>query len=157
MFEQQQKSQESEQKTAHVLRNMWLVFGAIVVIVLLYMGYTFWARWQENSDLAAKRQAAQSEEQRDEAQKTFENLGGDEFKIMGFYATPGLIRPGDTVQMCYGVSNAKTVKLDPPEADVWPAANRCMQVSPKKTTTYTLTADDGKGNTKTATLTIEVK
>jgi hypothetical protein len=59
--------------------------------------------------------------------------------------------------MCYGVSNAKSVKLDPPDANVWPSNDRCLQISPKKTTTYTFTADDGQGNTKTATLTIEVK
>ncbi|MGA7919629.1 MAG: hypothetical protein WCA38_08135 [Candidatus Acidiferrales bacterium] len=148
---------QPEQKTPHTLRNMWLVFGAVVAIVALYTAYTFWARWEENSDLAAKQKAEQSEERRDEAQKAFDNLGGNEFKIMGFYATPGLIHRGDTVQMCYGVSNTKSVKLDPPDANVWPSADRCMQVSPKKTTTYTLTADDGKGNSKTATLTIEVK
>jgi hypothetical protein len=35
--------------------------------------------------------------------------------------------------------------------------SRCMQITPKKTTKYTFTADDGKGSTKTAELTIEVK
>jgi hypothetical protein len=149
--------EQPEQKTPHTLRNMWLVFGGVVAIVALYMAYTFWARWQENSDLVEKRKVAQSEEQRDDAQKAYDNLGGAEFKIMGFYATPGLIHRGDTVDMCYGVSNAKAVKLNPPDANVWPSADRCMQVSPKKTTTYTLTADDGKGNTRTTTLTIEVK
>jgi hypothetical protein len=146
-----------EPKTPHTLRDMWLIFGAVVAVVLLYMAYTFWSRWQENSDLAAKQKAAQSEEQRDDAQKAFDNLGGNEFKIMAFYATPGLIHRGDEVEMCYGVSNAKGVKLDPPDADVWPSANRCLQLAPKKTTTYTLTADDGSGNTKNAALTIEVK
>jgi hypothetical protein len=86
-----------------------------------------------------------------------EELGGSDFKILAFYASPGSIHRGDTVDMCYGVSNAKTVKLDPPEANVWPSANRCMQVTPKKTTTYTLTIDDGKGNISNQQLTIIVK
>jgi hypothetical protein len=149
--------EQPEQKAPRTVRTMWQVFGAIVAIVVLYMAYTFWSRWQENQDLAAKQKAARAAEQRDEAQKTYDTLGGSEFKIISFYASPGTIHRGDTVDMCYGVSNAKTVKLDPPDANVWPSNDRCMQVSPKKTTTYTFTADDGKGNIKTATLTIEVK
>lgn len=146
-----------EQKAPRTVRTMWQVFGAIVAIIVLYMAYTFWSRWQENQDLAAKEKAAQAAEQRDQAQKTYDTLGGSEFKIISFYASPGVIHRGDTVDMCYGVSNAKSVKLDPPDANVWPSNDRCMQISPKKTTTYTFTAEDGKGNIKTATLTIEVK
>ena len=149
--------EQPEQKAPRTVHRMWQVFGAIVVIIVLYMAYTFWSRWQENQDLAAKEKAAQAAEQRDEAQKTYDTLGGSEFKIISFYASPGLIHRGDTVDVCYGVSNAKSVKLDPPEANVWPSNDRCMQISPKKTTTYTFTAEDGKGNIKTATLTIEVK
>jgi hypothetical protein len=149
--------EQPEQKASRTVRAMWQVFGAIVAIIVLYMAYTFWSRWQENQDLAAKEKAAQAAEQRDEAQKTYDTLGGSEFKIVSFYASPGVIHRGDTVDMCYGVSNAKSVKLDPPDANVWPSNDRCMQISPKKTTTYTFTAEDGKGNIKTATLTIEVK
>jgi hypothetical protein len=146
-----------EQNPRRTVRTMWKVFGAIVALILLYTAYTFWSRWQENQDLAAKQKAAQAAAQREDAEKTYETLGGSDFKIISFYASPGIIHRGDTVEMCYGVSNAKSVKLDPPEANVWPSNDRCLQVSPKKTTTYTLTADDGKGNTKTATLTIQVK
>ena len=145
------------QKAPRTVRTMWQAFGAIFAIILFYMAYTFWSRWQENQDLAAKQKAAQEAAQREDAQKTYDTLGGSEFKIISFYASPGTIHRGDTVDMCYGVSNAKSVKLDPPDASVWPSNDRCLQVSPKKTTTYMLTADDGKGNTKTATLTIEVK
>jgi hypothetical protein len=145
-----------EQKTARVLRNMWTGFGVVAVIVIAYTAFVFWSRWQENSDLAAKQKAAQASAQRDAAEKSVAVLGGSDFKIISFYATPGKIQRGDTVDMCYGVSNAKAVKLEPPVANVWPSVDRCIQVAPKKTTTYTFTADDGKGNAKTAQLTIEV-
>jgi len=49
------------------------------------------------------------------AAKSFEVLGGADFKIISFYAMPGTIHRGDDVDMCYGVSNAKSVKLDPPD------------------------------------------
>jgi hypothetical protein len=149
--------EQPEQKAPRTLRNMWLGFGVVAAIVLAYTAFTFWSRWQENQDLTAKERAAQAAAQRDSAGKSVEVLGGTEFKIISFYATPGKIRRGDTVDMCYGVSNAKSVKLDPPVVNVWPSVDRCMQVTPMKTTTYTFTADDGKGNTKMAQLTIEVR
>ena len=149
--------EEPEEKAPRTVRTMWQVFGAIVAIILIYTAYTFWSRWQENQDLAAKQKAAQEAAQREDAQKSYDTLGGSEFKIISFYALPGTIHRGDTVDMCYGVSNAKSVKLDPPDANVWPSNDRCLQIVPKKTTTYTFTAEDGKGHIKTATLTIEVK
>jgi hypothetical protein len=148
--------EQPEQKTRRIVRNMWKGFAVLAVIVVGYAAFVFWSRWQENSDFAAKQKTAQAAAQRDAAEKSVEVLGGSDFKIISFYATPGRIQRGDTVDMCYGVSDAKSVKLDPPVANVWPSVDRCMQVSPKKTTTYTFTADDGKGNTKTAQLTIEV-
>jgi hypothetical protein len=150
-------SEQPEVKSPHALRNLWLGFGALLLIVLAFVGYTLWSRRTENADLAYKQQAAKSAQQRESDAAAVEELGGSDFKILAFYASPGLIHRGDTVDMCYGVSNAKTVKLDPPEGNVWPSANRCMQVTPKKTTTYTLTIDDGKGNTANQQLTIIVK
>ena len=141
----------------HTLRNMWLGFAVVATIVLAFTAFTMWSRWQENQDIAAKVNAAKAAADREAAEKTVEVLGGTEFKIISFYAMPGIIRRGDTVHMCYGVSNAKSVTVDPPVGNVWPSVNRCMEVTPKKTTTYTFTADDGKGNTKTAQLTLEVR
>jgi hypothetical protein len=150
-------TEQPEVKSPHALRNLWLGFGAVVLIVLAFVGYTFWSRHSENADLAYKQQAAKSAQERESDAAAVEELGGSDFKILAFYASPGSIHRGDTVDMCYGVSNAKTVKLDPPEGNVWPSANRCIQVTPKKTTTYTLTIDDGKGKTANQQLTIVVK
>jgi hypothetical protein len=149
--------EESEAKKPNALRNLWMGFGGVLLIVLAFVGYTFWSRRTENADLAYKQQAAKTAQQRESDAAVVEELGGSDFKILAFYASPGLIHRGETVDMCYGVSNAKTVKLDPPEGNVWPSANRCMQVTPKKTTTYTLTIDDGKGKTANQQLTITVK
>jgi hypothetical protein len=150
--------QEPEQKAPRTLRNMWMGFGVLALVVLGYTAFVFWSRWQVNQDIAAKEKAARAAKVRDDAAKSFEVLGGADFKIVSFYAMPGTIHRGDSVDMCYGVSNAKSVKLDPPDvASMFPSLNRCVKVVPKKTTTYTFTADDGKGNTKTAQLTIEVQ
>jgi hypothetical protein len=149
-------NEQPEVKRPQALRNLWLGFGAVALIVLGYVCFTLWSRHTENADLAYKQQAAKTASQRESDATAIEQLGGNEFKIIAFYASPGFIHRGDTVDMCYGVSNATTVKLDPPEANVWPSANRCMQVTPKKTTTYTLTIDDGKGKTANQQLTVTV-
>jgi hypothetical protein len=83
-------------------------------------------------------------------------MGGDRFEILGFYADPATIRAGETAEVCYSVSNAKSVTLDPPSEPVWPAFSRCVHVSPHKTTTYTLTAEDASGHTKSAAIQVEV-
>jgi hypothetical protein len=150
--------QEREHKAPRTLRNMWMGFGVLALIVIAYTAFVFWSRWQENQDIAAKERAAQAAKVREDAAKSFEVLGGADFKIISFYAMPPTIHRGDEVDMCYGVSNAKSVKLDPPEGpSMFPSLNRCVKVAPKKTTTYTFTADDGKGNTQRQQLTIEVQ
>jgi hypothetical protein len=146
-----------ETKKPNALRNLWMGFGGVLLIVLAFVGYTMWSRKTQDADLAYKQQAAKTAQQRESDAAAVEELGGSDFKILSFYASPGLIHRGETVDMCYGVSNAKTVKLDPPEGNVWPSANRCLQVTPKKTTTYTLTIDDGKGKTANQQLTVTVK
>jgi hypothetical protein len=148
---------EPERKPMSTTRKLWLGFSAALLIVLCYVGWIFFSRWHENSAINKGVTAEREEKEQRDAAATVETLGGSEFKIISFYASPGEIHRGDVVTMCYGVSNAKLVSIDPPIGETWPSVNRCVQISPKKTTKYTFTADDGKGSTKTAELTIVVK
>lgn len=132
-----------------VLRYSWIAVAAAA----LFSSWTVFSRWQENRRI----QQEAIEKKRQQDQRAYEFLGGDRFEILHFYASPGVIRRGETSQLCYGVSNAKTVRLEPQAARVWPSANRCMEVAPSKDTTYTLTAEDAAGQTKTATLTVLVR
>ncbi len=143
-------SSEDKANLKNVLRFSWI----IVVIAALIVGGIFYSRWQENQDIAAKA----AEKQREHAREVAEAMGGSSFEIMNFYAAPGAIHRGDSTEICYGVSNAKTVDITPklPEA-TWVSLNRCIATEPKKTTTYTLTAINDKGEKKSATLTIEVQ
>lgn len=133
-----------------IFRFTWV----IVVIVALVVAGIFYSRWQQEKDYEEKA----AEQKREQARKIAESFGGANFEILSFYASPGAIHRGDTVQVCYGVSNAKTVDVTPklPEA-TWVSLNRCIPVDPKKTTTYTLTAVNDKGEKKSATLTVEVQ
>jgi len=42
-------------------------------------------------------------------------------------------------------------------ATVWPSHTRCFEVSPKRTTTYTLTIADAAGKTATKTVQVQVR
>ncbi len=148
--------QEPEMKPMSFNRKLWLGFSAAVLLMLAYVGWIFYSRWHENSEINQEVKTEQAQKERRLAADTVETLGGEEFKIISFYASPGEIHRGDDVTMCYGTSNAKSVSIDPPLGEVWPSVNRCFQINPKKTTKYTFTADNGKGNKKTAELTIVV-
>ncbi len=72
-------------------------------------------------------------------------------KITQFYASDHKIPRGLKGNLCYGVEHAAKVEISPAVDDVWPAAVRCIEISPKQNTTYTLTAygEDGSKATKT--------
>jgi hypothetical protein len=74
-----------------------------------------------------------------------EQLGGSEPAIRALYVAPSIIHRGQSTELCYDVSNAKQVTLEPPSGDVWPSHYRCLNISPKKTTTYTLTITSAAG------------
>jgi hypothetical protein len=76
-------------------------------------------------------------------------------KIVHFYASPGVVPPGEPFLMCYGVENARTVKLSPPVERITPSLNRCISVTARAATTYTLTAENDAG-TVTESLAIKM-
>lgn len=137
-------------------RNPLLYSSALLVAALLGVVYVMLSRWLDARN--SERQAAQQrvEKQREEDRLAVEQMGGKEFTILDFYASPKVIRRGESAQLCYGVSSAKSVKLEPETQAVWPSLARCVDVSPRKTTTYTLTIDNGSGQRKSATAEVEV-
>jgi len=144
---------DPNRKSFSGLRNPALYTSLIVLLAALYAGSILYSRRQEAQELAEKAKA----EKLAQDQKIVESLGGNSFDILNFYASPPVIQHGETAQLCYGVSNAKSVRLEPQDNRVWPSFMRCVDVAPKKDTTYTLTAEDGNGNTKTATVVVRVR
>jgi len=71
----------------------------------------------------------------------------DPVRITQFYATKVRVPRGESASLCYGVDNAKAVRINPPVERLWPAMSRCFPVSPQETTTYTLIAEDSQGQT----------
>jgi hypothetical protein len=136
-----------------LLRRLLTFTAFLTVLAALYAGWTFYARHQSAVD--AERESQQK--QVDEDQKTVARFGGDQLTILGFNAAKGEVPPGGRVVLCYGVSNAAQVKIEPGVEPIKPALSHCLNVFPRKTTTYTLKAEDAKGNTKSASLTIRVR
>ena len=113
------------------LRKLFIVGNVFAFIAIVYLVVGLWPRWfppkptpkrvEWNSQLdwVDKRKGVQ---------------------IITFYASPNVIRRGDHISLCYGVAQAKTIKIEPPAGDAWPTYTRCLDVTPRKTTAYTLTA-----------------
>ena len=144
---------EPEPKTHSWVWYVLIAFAFLVGVAALFDSWVFSSRRQETREI--EQRAAAEKVARD--QRAFELMGGDRFEILGFYASPGFIRRGETVQLCYGVSNTKSIHIEPLTRNLRPALSRCLAIQPTKTTTYTLTAEDGGGHSKTSTLTVQVR
>jgi hypothetical protein len=148
---------DSHLEPKSALRNPLLYSSIAIGIVLLWVGWIFFSRWQENRAIEQKTKEQNTQKQLENDRAALELMGGKELAIQMFYANPGAIRRGESAQLCYGVANAKAVKLEPQSNPVWPSLSRCVEVAPAKTTIYTLTIEDAAGNTKSQTLEVKVR
>lgn len=142
---------------AKLFKNPLFYSSLAAGIALLVVLWILLSRWQENRSIDRRAREESTRKQLQNDRITLEQLGGKELAIQSFYANSGAIHKGESVQLCYGVANAKTVKLEPQPNAVWPSYARCVSVSPQKTTTYTLTISDASGNTKTQSLEVRVE
>lgn len=140
-----------------VFKNPLLYSWTALAIVTLAVVAILVSRWMENRNVEQRARQAKILQQREQDSIALEQFGGKELAIQNFYATPGTIRRGETVQLCYGVANAKTVRIEPQSSPVWPSYSRCVDVTPAKSIIYTLTIADDAGHTKTQTLEVKVR
>ncbi len=136
-----------------IIRKLLPFTTAAVVIAVLYLGWVFYSRWEEQREA----QRAQAEARTKDAEKVLEAYGGNKVTILNLSLSTNAIRSGDTAQLCYGVSNAKTVSITPKVGELWPSMYRCVDISPKSDTTYTLTASDGQGHSDRKSIQIRVE
>jgi hypothetical protein len=139
-----------------LLRNPLLYSSAVLIVALLGVVFVMISRWQDRRNI--ERQAAQerAEKQHEQDRMAVEQLGGKEFAILSFYANPKEIQRGESAQLCYGVANAKTVTLEPQPQPVWPSVAHCVDISPMKSITYTLTITDAAGKTQSQDVEVKV-
>jgi cytochrome oxidase Cu insertion factor (SCO1/SenC/PrrC family) len=144
-------------ETKSIFKNPLLYSSFALAIVALVVGWIVLSRWQENKRIDRQTAEMRSEKQRENDRAALDQFGGKTLDIQSFYASPGAIHRGETVQLCYGVANAKTVRLEPQPNPVWPSYSRCVDVTPTRTTTYSLTIQDAAGNTKTQSVEVKVE
>ncbi|MGB7720028.1 MAG: hypothetical protein WBL65_09010 [Bryobacteraceae bacterium] len=91
--------------------------------------------------------------------RTWVHPAGGPVRILQFYASTGMVTPGQTARICYSVENAKSVRISPMIEEVYPFPNHCLDIEPEHTTHYTLLAEgyDGAVATKSFTLQVEVE
>jgi hypothetical protein len=142
---------QPDPQTKSAFKNPFLYSWAALVV-----GWILYSRWHENHDIEKRAKEERTQKQQEQDRLALEQLGGKGLAIQNFYASAGEIRRGETVQLCYGVANAKTVKLEPQPNPVWPSYSRCVEVTPTKSTTYTLTIADAAGNTRTQSLEVKI-
>jgi hypothetical protein len=77
--------------------------------------------------------------------------------ILRFYASSGAVSPGQPVQLCYSVENARSVKISPLISGLYPAHNYCLEVTPEHTTHFTLMAEGYDGSVAAKSFTLPVQ
>jgi hypothetical protein len=125
-----------------------------VIVVALYVGWTFYSRYERTRRAQEEIDAAHADARKRVVDQIY---GSGEVKFTTFGADSGLLKRGESTELCYGVVNATTVKIDPPVGEVRPSYHHCIEIRPKATTTYTIVAGDAKGNTKSESITVQVK
>lgn len=78
-------------------------------------------------------------------------------RILQFRASVGSVAQGEKAQLCYGVENAKSVRISPVAARVYPSANHCVEVVPQYTTHYMILAEGYDGSVATRSLILPVE
>jgi hypothetical protein len=115
-------------------RNTLVVF----LLAAAYVGFRVYQRQAANAEF--------NERERKKRERPLpEILKTDKLQVLTFYASPPRIAAGEKSSLCYGVLNAKAVSAEPGIGELFPSISRCVQVSPPRTTEYTLKAVDAAG------------
>ena len=90
--------------------------------------------------------------------QTLAYYGDGRLKVLQFYANPSEgIKRGTPALVCYGVSNAASVTIEPSLGETWPSTGRCIEAMPAQDTEYKLTARDAAGHEQVQTVLLRVK
>jgi len=132
-----------------ILRWMWIP-------VVLAFGYSGWVVYERR---ASSREIAEEAERKhvEADRQVIEKLGSGQLKILMFYANPPVVKRGEKGLLCYGVSNAASVRIEPNLPGVGPALSRCVEAEPKTNTEYTLVAKGSDGSEVSGKVEVVVK
>jgi len=138
-------------------RTRTIFLFAAIVVAAGYSLFVVVSRYESNRAFERRAAKEAAEKRLVDDRAAIEQLGGSELAIRALYVSPSIIHSGETTQLCYDVANAKTVALDPPSGEVWPSHYRCLDVTPKSTTTYTLTITGASGSPVSQSVKVTVR
>ncbi|MFL6417557.1 MAG: hypothetical protein ACJ74Y_18025 [Bryobacteraceae bacterium] len=142
-------------KESSILSRLLVISSVGIIIAALYVAWTFYSRHQRTHEAEQAIEKKQEDQRKRVAQQIF---GSGEIKFSTFSISTSVLKRGETTQLCYGVVNATAVKLDPPPPEpLKPSYRHCLDISPRKTTTYTITASNDKGESQSQSLTLRVE
>jgi hypothetical protein len=147
----QQSAQEP--KGTSILQTLTRFASVGVIISLLYVAWTFYARHASDEQAARDLAARQQAERQHQADLIF---GSGEVKIVSYSVDKSAVARGESADLCYGVVNATKVVIEPHVEDSKPSSYHCLTVAPRATTTYTITASNDKGEAKSLAVTVHV-
>ena len=136
-----------------LLRRLLPYTSVIVVLALGYAGWTLLSRKRANRLHAEAAEVKKAEADR----KVVKAYGEGHLKILSFYASPPALKSGEKGLLCYGVVNAESIRIEPAVEAIAPSLSRCIAVSPKANTEYTLRARDAAGESASQSVTIAVR
>ena len=131
-------------------RRVMASWAVTIAIAALYLG------WVGASRFLAKRSFEQGIRNARPPVSPVPDYGAG-VKILQFYANAFEITAGERAILCYGVANARSVRLVPPVEKLTPKLNRCFWIQPSRTTTYKLVAEGADGTEVAETFTVQVR
>jgi hypothetical protein len=134
------------------MKRIGVLLWVVMAIAVAQLGWTWLQRHDGNLRIRRTIAGLRSRADSGSAPET-----GTAVKIVQFYARSAEIVAGERDIICYGVHNAKAVRLEPEVERLTPALVRCFWVDPREDTTYKMTAEGGDGSRAEASFTVRVK
>src|SRR5689334_420905 len=116
---------------------------ALLVAVAIAMANVGWTWLQRQTRTARMERTFQA--RRDRGRSLAPLDSSTAVRITQFYATSAEITDAEHNTLCYGVENARSVRLEPPVENLTPALTRCLWIEPRQDTTYKLIAEGRDG------------
>jgi hypothetical protein len=132
------------------MKQISILLGIGLSLTVARLGWVWMARHDARLRLESATQARQG--------RVYQSSPDDAaVGITQFYARSGEVTAGDPNLICYGVRNARSVRIEPPIENLTPAMNRCFFIEPQQDTTYTLVAEGTNGSLVSESFQVRVK
>jgi hypothetical protein len=131
------------------MRQIGLVLSLAMAVAALRLGWV----WFERRESHARMERGM----RTGAGGVPDEDPGSAVRITQFYARSAETIDGESNLVCYGVRNARAVRMEPPVETLAPTLNRCFFIEPHQDTTYKLVAEGDDGSQASASFQVRVK